>query len=207
MMRGLIEWYLNGGPFMWPILIAALIGIAYIIERLITFARAGVDPKKFTENVVKRLKKGGVDAALKFCKASRSPIARILEPTLVKYKEVGKDKAILEEALSAAATTELAFLDRGMAVLSAVTTLSPMLGFLGTVSGMIRAFNAIALAGTVEPTLVASGISEALITTQFGLIVAVPTAAAHTYFSQKVNAYARSMEEAASLIIETLMEA
>jgi len=206
-MRGLIEWYLNGGPFMWPILIAALIGIAYIIERLITFARAGVDPKKFTENVVKRLKKGGVDAALKFCKASRSPIARILEPTLVKYKEVGKDKAILEEALSAAATTELAFLDRGMAVLSAVTTLSPMLGFLGTVSGMIRAFNAIALAGTVEPTLVASGISEALITTQFGLIVAVPTAAAHTYFSQKVNAYARSMEEAASLIIETLMEA
>ncbi len=120
---------------------------------------------------------------------------------------MGKDKAILEEALSAAATTELVFLDRGMAVLSAVTTLSPMLGFLGTVSGMIRAFNAIALAGTVEPTLVASGISEALITTQFGLIVAVPTAAAHTYFSQKVNAYARSMEEAASLIIETLMEA
>ncbi|MCD6277435.1 MotA/TolQ/ExbB proton channel family protein [candidate division WOR-3 bacterium] len=206
-MRGLIEWYLNGGPFMWPILIAAVIGIAYIIERFITFARAGVDPKKFTENVVKKLKKGGVDAALKFCKASRSPIARILEPTLLKYKEVGKDKAILEEALSAAATTELAFLDRGMAVLSAVTTLSPMLGFLGTVSGMIRAFNAIALAGTVEPTLVASGISEALITTQFGLIVAVPTAAAHTYFSQKVNAYARSMEEAASLIIETLMEA
>ena len=206
-MRGLIEWYLNGGPFMWPILIAALIGIAYIIERLITFARVGVDPKKFTENVVKKLKKGGVNAALKYCKASRSPIARILEPTLVKYKEVGKDKAILEEALSAAATTELAFLDRGMAVLAAVTTLSPMLGFLGTVSGMIRAFNSIALAGTVEPTLVASGISEALITTQFGLIVAVPTAAAHTYFSQKVNAYARSMEEAASLIIESLMEA
>lgn len=206
-MRGLIEWYLNGGPFMWPILISALIGIAYIFERLITFARVGVDPKKFTENVVKKLKKDGVDAALKYCKASRSPIARILEPTLEKYKEVGKDKAILEEALSAAATTELAFLDRGMAVLAAVTTLSPMLGFLGTVSGMIRAFNSIALAGTVEPTLVASGISEALITTQFGLIVAVPTAAAHTYFSQKVNAYARSMEEAASLIIESLMEA
>ena len=63
-MRGLIEWYLNGGPFMWPILIAAVIGIAYILERFITFARAGVDPKKFTENVVKKLKKGGVTKAI-----------------------------------------------------------------------------------------------------------------------------------------------
>lgn len=204
-MSGLIEWYMNGGPTMHGILFMALLGLTFIIERLITFARAGVDPKKFTEQVVARMKKGGVDSAIKYCKTHRSPIARIIEAVLEKSKHV-KDKAVLEEELTTVATEELAFLDRGLPFISAATTLAPMLGFLGTVTGMIRAFNAIALAGTVEPTLVAAGISEALITTEFGLIVAIPNALFHTYFSTRVNAYARSMEEASSLIIGKIME-
>jgi len=205
-MRGLVEWYVAGGVFMYFLLLAAIIGIAYIIERAISFARAKVDPKKFTEGLVRIFKKDGVDAALKYCKRNRSPVARVMESVLKKYRTAGKDKTVLEEAISAAATTELTFLDRGMPVLSSVATLAPMLGFLGTVSGMIHAFQSIALAGTVEPTLVASGISEALITTEFGLIIAIPVAAAHVYYSQKVNNYARSMEEASSLIIESMME-
>uniref|UniRef100_A0A7C4U7T4 MotA/TolQ/ExbB proton channel family protein n=1 Tax=candidate division WOR-3 bacterium TaxID=2052148 RepID=A0A7C4U7T4_UNCW3 len=204
-MSGLIEWYLNGGPTMHGILFMAVLGFVFIIERFITFARAGANPKKFTEEVVSRLKKGGVDSAIKYCKSNRTPIARILEAVLEKSKQV-KDKTILEETLAAVATDELAFLDRGLPFIAASTTLAPMLGFLGTVTGMIRAFNAIALAGTVEPTLVAAGISEALITTEFGLIVAIPCALAHTYFSSRVNGYVRSMEEASSLIIDKIME-
>ena len=105
------------------------------------------------------------------------------------------------------ATRELAFLDRGMLIIAAVCTVAPLIGFLGTVSGMIHAFDAIALAGTVEATLVASGISEALITTEAGLMIAVPLALGHALFTQKTNAFTDSMEEAAAALTDVLVEA
>ncbi|RKZ25392.1 MotA/TolQ/ExbB proton channel family protein [bacterium] len=206
-MKVLIDLFQRGGWAMWLLLAAAVIGFAYIIERAITFARARVNPKKFTEELIRAFRKGGVEAALAYCNQKRTPVARVMEPALEVYKKYGKKKELLEEALTSAATSELSFLDRGMLVLAAVANIAPLIGFLGTVSGMIRAFDAIALAGTVEPTLVASGISEALITTATGLAIAIPVAAAHVFFTQMVNAYTRAMEEASSALIEALMEA
>lgn len=108
--------------------------------------------------------------------------------------------------METAAVKELAFLDRGMSALAAVVTLAPMMGFLGTVSGMVSAFDAIALAGTVDPKLVASGISEALITTETGLAIAIPVSAAHTWFTNMINSYTRNMELAANDMITFLLE-
>jgi len=206
-MSGLIEFFNRGGWTMWGLLFAALIGITYIIERLITFARARVNPKKFTGDLIRAFDKGGVESALTYCKHNQSPVARILESALEKYAKYGKKRDVLEEAMSVSADTELAFLDRGMLILAAVANIAPLIGFLGTVSGMIHAFDAIALAGTVEPTLVASGISEALITTATGLTIAIPIAAFHVYFTQRINNYTKLMEEASTMLVEKLMEA
>ncbi len=202
----MLDLFIRGGWTMYGILAAALVGLFFIIERAITFIWARVNPREFAKEVIAIYKKKGVEAAIKHCNAHPSPVAKVLLPAFDKYAKYGKNKEILEEAIANVAARELAFLDRGMNPLAAVTTLAPMMGFLGTVSGMIRAFDAIALAGSVEPTLVASGISEALITTASGLVVAIPTAAAHVLFSSKVDAYTRAMEEASSYVVEALME-
>ncbi len=206
-MHAAVDFFVRGSWAMWPLLIAAIIGFSYIIERFITFLRARIDPEAFVSELLMTLKEKGVPAAINYCKRIPSPVAKVLQPVLEKYKQVGKDREVLEEILTRTATKELAFLDRGMLVLASVANISPMIGFLGTVSGMIKAFTAIALAGTVEPTLVASGISEALITTATGLALAIPISGAHAYFTQKVNTYTRSMEEASAALMDALLEA
>jgi biopolymer transport protein ExbB len=133
-------------------------------------------------------------------------VARILEAALTSYKKAGPYRDPVEEAVSNAGTTELAFLDRGLPVLAAVSTIAPIIGFLGTVAGMIKAFQSIAIAGEVEPTLVATGISEALITTATGLSIAAPVVAFHVYFSTRSNGYTRMMENAATDLISFLIE-
>ena len=180
---------------MWFLLASAIIAIVFIIERTITFIMMNKSPKKFVENLKGVIESEGIEAAVEHCAKNSSPVARIMEAVLTEFQYVGKNKSLLEESISKAGVTELAFLDRGMPFLAAVTQLAPMLGFLGTVSGMVGAFDAIALAGTVEPKLVASGISEALITTLTGLAIAIPTAAAHVFFSTVINNYTRSMED------------
>ena len=206
-MHAAVDFFIRGSWAMWPLLLSAIIGFSYIIERFITFFRARIDPEAFTSDLLKRFKEDGASAAISYCRRVRSPVARVLQPVLEKYVAIGKNKAVLEDTLTRVAIRELAFLDRGMLVLASVSNIAPMLGFLGTVSGMIKAFTAIALAGTVEPTLVASGISEALITTATGLALAIPISGAHAFFTQKVNTYTRSMEEASAALMDLLLEA
>lgn len=205
-MHAAVDFFIRGSWAMWPLLLSAIIGFSYIIERFITFFRARIDPEAFTSDLLKRFKEDGASAAISYCRRVRSPVARVLQPVLEKYVAVGKNREVLEDTLTRVAIKELAFLDRGMLVLASVSNIAPMLGFLGTVSGMIKAFTAIALAGTVEPTLVASGISEALITTATGLALAIPISGAHAFFTQRVNAYTRSMEEASAALMDLLLE-
>lgn len=202
----MVEYFRAGGFCMWLLLGCALIGVAYVIERFITYALSGINTKKFVADLKITIREKGVDAGIEACMGKRAPLARIIENTLETYKKVGPQKDALEEAVLKAGTTELAFLDRGIPVLEAVSTIAPLIGFLGTVTGMIHAFQAIAIAGEVEPTLVASGISEALITTATGLFIAFPIVGFHVYFTTKSNAYTNSMESAATDIIAFLIE-
>lgn len=203
-MRGLVDYFQRGGGVMWLLLAVAIIAVAIIIERLFTlYIKARGNPKKMVDKVIGIIKNGSTEEAMEYLAKTPSPVAKILLAGLEKY-EFGRNA--MEDAMLAKSTSELAFLDRGMIYLSSAATIAPILGFLGTVTGMIRAFQAIALAGEVEPTLVAAGISEALITTATGLIIAAPVAIFYALFSQKINSFTRDMEEASNMFLEQLLE-
>jgi len=194
----------GGGFVMWFLLICAVVGIGLILERLFSlYIRARLNPRAFLEKLVATIDSQGIKAGIALCDRTPAPVAKILKSVLEK---ADKGKDAMEEMVSRSAAIELAFLDRGMPLLGGLTTVAPFLGFLGTVMGMITAFAAIALAGEVEPTIVASGISTALITTKWGLIIATPLAIIHILLSGKVDGYTRDMEEAASGLIDYLIE-
>ncbi len=204
-MQGLVEYFYKGGSMMWLLLAVAIMATVIILERLFTlFIKARTNPKKLTEKVISLLSEDSLDAAMEFLANHSSPVAKVL---LAGLEKINRGRAVMEEAMTMKASSELAFLDRGMIYLSAAATVAPILGFLGTVTGMIKAFQAIALAGEVEPTLVASGISEALITTATGLLIAAPVAVFYAIFSSKVNNYTRDMEEASNMLLEHVLEA
>ena len=193
--------FVAGGPFMWWILTVAMVGFVVIIERLWTLNRARVNTRRLLGTVITTLRNDGVQAAAEECQKVRGPIAAILYSGLQKADR-GRDS--VEKAISTAGTIEMSFLERGLVWVSSVTTLAPLLGFLGTVSGMINAFEAIAASEQVNAKLVASGISEALITTAAGLIVAVPATVAYNYFVGAIDRFVIEMEETSSELIEEL---
>ncbi|MEO0253882.1 MAG: MotA/TolQ/ExbB proton channel family protein [candidate division WOR-3 bacterium] len=202
-VQGMVDYFHKGGGVMWLLLIIAILALAVIIERFYTLFRLRVNPRKFVVEVIDIIESEGVGAAMEFCSRNASVVAKICQAALEK---AGETREIIEENVARRASVELAFLDRGMLWLASFTTLAPILGFLGTVTGMIRAFAAVAAAGEVEPTLVASGISEALITTATGLLIAAPIVIFHTFFSSRINAFSKEMEEAANTLIEYILE-
>ncbi|NLI98023.1 MotA/TolQ/ExbB proton channel family protein [bacterium] len=200
----MIDLWQKGGPVMWPILFVALIGLAFVIERLITLlGKAGLNPLKFMEQVKAAIDKDGLKGGQDLCDSTPQPVSKILAAGLSKVK---LGRSFVEESMAAAGAVELAFLDRGMIWIAMSSTLAPILGFLGTVTGMIGAFEAIVRAGEVEPSVVASGISEALITTAAGLAIAAPMVIFHTLFTQMTDRYSRDMEQAATSLVDHLLE-
>lgn len=199
----MIQEFKDGGGIMWFLLACAVLGIALTLERLFTiFIRMRVNVKKFSQRLIQTVEKDGVQAGIKLCDATPSPVAKVLKAALLKANE---GKTVMEDAIVRAGATELAFLDRGMALLAGLTTVAPFFGFLGTVSGMISAFKAIAAVGEVDPTVVSSGIAEALITTKWGLIIAAPLSIVYILISGRVNGYLRDMETAASDLMDYLI--
>jgi biopolymer transport protein ExbB len=195
------ELFVKGGTFMWWILIVALVGFVFIIERLWTLNRARVNTRRLLGTVITTLRNDGVQAAAEECQKVRGPIAAILYSGLQK---ADKGRDAVEKAIGTAGTIEMSFLERGLIWVSSVTTIAPLLGFLGTVSGMINAFEAIAASEQVNAKLVASGISEALITTASGLIVAIPATIGYNYFVSAIDRFVIEMEETSSELIEEL---
>jgi len=199
---GLVTLFLKGGNFMYALLFTSIIGVAFIIERLITLTRARTDTRRLMKRVLDALHSKGVEAAAQECERTRGPIASILHAGL-KRADMGSEA--VERSIVAAGTVETSFLERGLIWLSTVATVAPLLGFLGTVSGMINAFNAIAEAEQVNAKLVASGISEALITTATGLIIAIPMQTFHNYFIAQIDRFIIEMEESSADLVDTLV--
>jgi len=199
----MLELFHKGGIFMYPLLAALVGGVAVILERLWTLSRASIDTKKFFERLEDALRSEGLERALEVCSEARGPVAATLHAGLLR---VGQGMKHVEKAMESAGSVEMAFLERGLVWLATVVNVAPMLGFLGTVSGMIKAFEAIARAGDVEPSLVAAGISEALITTAAGLSIAIPIQAFHNYFVSKIDRIVVDMEETSSALLDVLYE-
>ena len=201
----MLDLYLRGGNFMHPLLICSIIGIGVIIERIISLWMAGMNNKKFMTNAKLHevLMSHGIEEALLVCQKSRSPVASILEAGLRKY---ASGMSEVEKAIEFAAGIEMSFLEKRLSWLCIIGNVDPMIGFLGTASGMIRSFDAIALAGRIEPSLVASGISEALITTAGGLVVALPMQIAYSFFVAKIDSLVLDMEESSYNFLDALIE-
>lgn len=195
----LLELFYKGGPVMWPLLMLSLVALIFIIERFIHYRKAQINTDDFLKKMTKVLREGNFKQALKICEDTRGPIASILKSGLLK---IDKGRAEVERAIEQAGGLEMARLERGLMALASVSNIAPLLGFLGTVTGMINSFDAIAKQGLNDPSLVASGISEALITTATGLAIAIPVVAAYNFFTAKVNRMVLEMEESTAVLLE-----
>jgi biopolymer transport protein ExbB len=198
-----IQEFKDGGDIMWFLLACAVGGIALSIERAYTLTfRLRLNVKRFGQELMDTIGKSGVKAGIDLCNSSKSQAARVLAAALEK---VDQGKTVVEDSIVRTGASELAFLDRGMALIAGLTTVAPFFGFLGTVTGMISAFKAVAAVGEVEATVVASGIAEALITTKWGLVIASPLAIVYILFQGRVNGYLRDMETASGELVDFLM--
>jgi biopolymer transport protein ExbB len=193
----------KGGPIMWPLLLLSVLGVTVAIWRWMALRAATQNISPFLGALRQRLLAGDVDGAIKACEEHPSPVSNIVRAGLMKF---GRNKEEVELSLQDASAHELATLERGLPVLATVAMIAPLLGFLGTVTGMINSFDALAAVGLNNPAAVASGISEALITTAAGLIIAIPVQMAYNYFLTRVNGTVRSMESAANLVLDALSE-
>lgn len=199
----LTEKFEAGGGFMYPILACLILGLAFSFERLWTLTRARTNTKQFIVRVKKALDEGGVEAAKKVCENTRGPIASVFYAGLLRADE-GLDAA--EKAIMAYGGIEMGFLERGLIWISTFITVAPMLGFTGTVQGMIQAFDAIKEAAQISPAVVAGGISVALLTTLFGLVVAIILQVFYNYFVSRIDRLVGDMEESSIELIDALYE-
>ncbi len=181
----LFDLFLRGGTIMWAILACSVLALYIIIQKFIILSRARVDGSKFILQIRSILQGGDIPAAISVCSEANSPLSSILRSGLLKLKRPHQD---VREAIDAAARNEVYKLERGLGLLASIAGIAPLLGFLGTVTGMISAFRAIEVnQGTVNPTLLAGGIWEALLTTAYGLIVGIPVYFIYNYFVNRIS--------------------
>ena len=199
----MVKLFLDGGEFMWPILALLIVGLSFVIERFWTLTRASVNTRKFLSKIRVALEEGGVKAATEECEKTPGPVASIFHAGL---SRANKGVTFVEKAITTAGSLEMAFLERGMVVLNTVIVLAPMLGFTGTVWGMVGAFDSIKKANDISPALVAGGISQALLTTLFGLIVAMIIQVFNNYFTSRIDKLIIDMEESSVELIEALAD-
>jgi biopolymer transport protein ExbB len=166
----MVQYFIDGGGFMWPILITLIFGIGISIERAYSLILSTINANKFYEEISDTLEKKSVQAAVDLCNETRGPVAGVFHAGLSRFHRGLRE---VEKAVQNGGSLEMAFLEKNMIWLNTVITVAPMIGFTGTVVGMIAAFDAIKAANDISPAVVAGGISQALLTTAFGLVVAV----------------------------------
>jgi biopolymer transport protein ExbB len=196
--------FIEGGPgFMGIVLLCLILGLALAIERIIYLNMATTDTDKLLNDVEGALKSGGVEAAQEVCRNTKGPVASIFYQGLERSNE-GVD--MVEKSIVAYGSVQMGLLEKGLSWISLFIALAPMLGFMGTVIGMIGAFDAIEAAGDISPSLVAGGIKVALLTTVFGLIVAMILQVFYNYLIAKVDSIVNSMEDSSISLIDLLVK-
>ena len=199
----MVHYFLEGGAFMWPILLTLIFGLAFVIERAYSLMMSAVDSEVFFDTVSQSIKENGPESAVQVCSETQGPVAAIIHAGLTKMNR-GLEE--VEKAIQNAGAIEMAFLEKNMIWLNAVITIAPMLGFTGTVVGMIAAFDAIKAANDISPAVVAGGISQALLTTAFGLVVAMIIQTFQNVFVARIDKLVLDMEEQSIKIMDHLQE-
>ena len=194
--------FIEGGPgFMSLIIICLIIGLALAVERILYLSFAKINTKKLVAKVEEALKEGGIEKAKEVCRNTRGPVARVYYDGLMHYDE-GLD--VVEKHIISAGSVEQSQLESGLSWISLFIAIAPSLGFLGTVIGMINAFDAIQAAGDISPNVVAGGMKVALITTVGGLIVAMILQVFYNYILAKIESITIDMEDSSISLIDVL---
>ena len=187
----MLDVFEKGGFLMYPIFICSLIAITIFFERMFYLKSIKTKSKRFVLRVKNLVKKGSIELAISACRKSPTPISEIMLAGLMKF---GRGRDEMKEAIEDSANQEIPILERNLSTLSTIGNITPLLGLLGTVFGMVKAFNVIAVMGVGKPEALAGGISEALLTTAFGLSIAIPTIVVYNYLSHRVDKLIREME-------------
>ncbi|MGI9543408.1 MAG: MotA/TolQ/ExbB proton channel family protein [Cyclobacteriaceae bacterium] len=196
--------FIEGGwEFMGIVLVCLILGLAISIERIITLNLATTNTNKLLANVEDALSTGGVEAAKEITKDTKGPVASIFTQGLMRMSE---GVEMVEKSIISYGSVEMGRLEKGLVWVQLFIALAPMLGFMGTVLGMIEAFDSIQAAGDISPALVASGIKKALLTTVAGLIVAVILQVFYNYCVSKIDSLVNSMEDASISLVDILVK-
>jgi len=197
----MLEVFEKGGFLMYPIFICSLIAVTIFFERMFYLKSVKTKSKRFVDRVKNLVKKGSIELAVSACRKSPTPISQIMLAGLMKY---GQRREEIKEAIEDSANQEIPLLEKNLSTLSTIGNITPLLGLLGTVFGMIKAFNVIAVMGVGKPEALAEGISMALLTTAFGLSVAIPTIVIYNYLAHRVDKLIREMEISCVDLLELL---
>ncbi len=194
--------FLAGGPIMWPILLCSIFALAIILEKLLQLHSLKIDTGKFLSSLFDDLRRNKIKDAVNLCDATKAPIARILKAGILKYD---RSRDEIKETMEDASLYEIPRLEKKLNALATIAHISPLLGLLGTVTGMVRCFQTIQIKTTslnpVSPGDLAGGIWEALLTTVAGLMVAIPAFVAFNYLVSCVNNVVLDIERAATELV------
>ena len=193
----------GGAGFMGIVVLCLILGLALVIERIIYLNLSSTNTKKLLESIESTLNEQGVEAALEVCRNTRGPVASIFYQGLSRLDE-GVD--VVEKTVVSYGSVQMGLLEKGLTWISLFIAIAPMLGFMGTVIGMIGAFDAIAAAGEISPALVASGIKVALITTVTGLIVAIILQLFYNYLVSKIDSIVNDMEDSSITLLDIIVK-
>jgi biopolymer transport protein ExbB len=187
--------------FMTPVLVCLILGLAFCIERIITLNLATANTDKLLTKIDNRLAEGDLEGAMEVCKSTSGPAASVLYEGL---RSVDKGPEGVERAISAYGSVQMGLLEKGLVWIALFIAVAPMLGFMGTVIGMIQAFDNIQAVGDISPTIVAGGIKVALLTTVFGLVVAIILQIFYNYIVSKIDGIVNRMEDASVGLLDVL---
>jgi len=197
----MFEVFEKGGFLMYPIFVCSLLAVTIFFERMFYLKSVKTRGKRFVGRVKNLVKKGSIELAISACRKSPTPISQIMLAGLMKY---GRSREEIKEAIEDSANQEIPLLEKNLSFLSTIGNITPLLGLLGTVFGMIKAFNVIAVMGVGKPEALAGGISMALLTTAFGLSVAIPTIVIYNYLAHRVDKLIKEMEISCVDLLELL---
>ena len=199
----MVHYFNKGGFLMWPLLFLFIIGIIIAIVKLWLLFRAKINSKKFLDKILSLIKYKGVDSAIELCEKTRGPIAALFHAGLTR---VDRGLEYVNNSIENEAVIQMGILEKGMIWISTIISIAPMLGFLGTVQGMILAFEQIARSNDIVPSEVAGGISVALLTTFFGLAIAIPLQFFYNWSVAIIDGIVVDMEDSANQLIENLID-
>ena len=197
----LLTLFADGGLMMYPLVLCSLVALGVIIAKAWTLWVAHKGTQSLLAEVEQAARSGNIDEAMNIAAETPGPTAAILMAGLRRIRQGTVRRGEVDQAISTTGTIELGFLERGLVILATIANVAPLMGFLGTVAGMILAFDAIARAGDVDPSLVAGGIKVALLTTAAGLVIAVPVNIGYNFFVTRIDSLILDMEQGSQKVL------